>query len=233
MKLKTFFRAFLFATTLFTCSNSVEYSEAFKNETTGSYLYNQDDLIKIYYIDNTLHLNWRGGEMKPIAISENEFFVADMYKKFHFVKHPETKERYLSVIDEDDANKTTYDYLKAPKGYKTPSTNLEEGNYEEALKGYLEIKQQDSTSAFINERDFNRLGYKYFEEQDIEKAIEVFKINAILHPTSANVYDSLGQVYLVSGDSLQAYKNYKKSLEFNNGNKRAKRFVETYKASLD
>jgi tetratricopeptide (TPR) repeat protein len=226
MKVKVFFVLLLIMA--FSCSNSVDYSEAFKTKTSGTYLYSLDDLIEVYYEENTLYLNWRGGKVKPVAISENEFFVPDMYKKFHFVTHPNTNELYLSAIN-DDKSIISYDYLKAPNGYKTPSTYLEEGDFEKALEGYLEIKKQDSTSIYINERNFNRMGYKYFGDQELEKAIEVFKINVALHPKSANVYDSLGQAYLVSGDSLQAYTNYKKSLEFNNGNKRAERFVNQYK----
>lgn len=215
----------------YSCSNSVEYSETFKKETSGKYLYDRNDIIEVFYDDNTLRLNWRGGQIKPVAISENEFFVPDMYKKFHFVTKPSTNEQYLSVINEEDEGIITYDYLKAPSDYKTPSKHLEEGNYEKALAGFLDIKKQDSTSAHINEWEFNRLGYKYFRDQELEKAIAVFKINVALHPTSANVYDSLGQAYLVSGDSLQAFNNYKKSLQFNNSNKRAQKFVNDYKTT--
>lgn len=228
MKLKTLLFAITLTFIVFNCSNTVEYSETFKKETAGNYLYNQDDVIEVYYENNTLFLNWRGGKIEPVAIEQNEFFVADMYKKFRFVQHPETKKRYLSIIPEDNSVKITYDYLKAPKGYKTPSTYLKEGNYEKALAGYLEIKKQDSTSAFINEWDFNRMGYKYMSEHEYEKAIEIFKLNIALHPNSANVYDSLGQAYLVSGDSLQAYNYYKKTLEKNSGNKRANAFIAKY-----
>ena len=228
MKSKVLIIILFIGTIILSCSNSVEYSETFKKDTAGSYLYNLDDIIEVYYEDNKLFLNWRGGKIEPVALDTNEFFVADMYKKFHFVQHPETKRRYLSAISEGEESLITYDYLKAPEGYKTPSALLEEGDYEKALAGYLEIKKQDSLSIFINERDFNRKGYKLMSEHEYEKAIEVFKLNIALHPTSANVYDSLGQAYLVSGDSLQAYNYYKKTLEFNNGNRRATKYVTDY-----
>ena len=207
------------------CSNSVNYSETFKNETAGNYLYNQDDVIEVYYENNKLFLNWRGGKIEPVALEENEFFVADMYKKFRFVQHPETQQWYLSVIPEEDTAEVTYDYLKAPKGYKTPSAHLADGNYDKALAGYLEIKKQDSTSIFIKEWDFNRVGYKHLRDKEYEKAIGVFKVNAALHPNSANVYDSLAEAYLFIGDSLQAYQNYKVALSFNNEIRQAKAFV--------
>ena len=215
-------------TIIFSCSNSVEYSEAFKKETSGSYLYTQDEVIQVFYENNKLYLNWKGGKIEPVAITENEFFVADMYSKFHFVQHPETKKRYLSKISEDDESKITYDYLKAPEGYKTPSTYLKEGDYEKALAGYLEIKKQDSTSIYIREWDFNSMGYKHIRKREYEKAIGVLELNAKLHPNSANVYDSLGEAYLLNGDSLEAYTNYKKTLKFNSSNSRAKKFVDSY-----
>ncbi|WP_178988967.1 tetratricopeptide repeat protein [Winogradskyella schleiferi] len=228
MKLKTLFLLLSLLFIVFNCSNNIDYSEAFKNETSGSYLYHYDDLIEVYYENNTLFLNWRGGKIKPVALDTNEFFVADMYKKFRFVQHPETKERYLSAISEENENQITYDYLKVPEGYKTPSAHLKEGNYDKALAGYLEIKKQDSTSIFINEREFNSMGYQHIRKHEYAKAIEILKINAALHPESANVYDSLGEAYLLHGDSLQAYTNYKKTLEINSQNRRAKEFVNAY-----
>lgn len=228
MKLKTLLLAVLFSLVVFNCSENIEYTEVFKKETTGNYLYNQDDLIEVYYENNTLFLNWREGKIEPVAIKQNEFFVADMYKKFRFVQHPKTKKRYLSIIPEEDNGKITYDYLKAPEGYKTPSVYLKEGNYDKALAGYLEIKKQDSTSGFINQWDFNSMGYKYLRKHEYEKAIGVLKLNAGLHPNSANVYDSLAEAYLLNGDSLQAYTNYKKTIEMNSGNKKAHNFVNAY-----
>ena len=53
-------------------------------------------------------------------------------------------------------------------------------------------------------------------------------MNVALYPESDNVYDSLADAYLRSGDSLQAFNNYKIALEYNSGNKRAKQYVEAY-----
>ncbi|MBC3846920.1 tetratricopeptide repeat protein [Winogradskyella echinorum] len=215
---------------LVSCSNSIEFSEQFKKETAGNYLYNLEELIKVSYVGNTLYLNWKGGKIKPVVTDENEFFVADMYTKLHFVQHPETKERYLSKIQEDNKDSIAYNYLKVADTYKTPSLYLKEGNYEKALAGYLEIKKQDSTSSYINEWDFNSKGYQYMRKKDFQKAIDVLKINAALHPNSANVYDSLGEAYLRNGDSLEAYDNYIKTLEINSENKRAQNYIKVYES---
>ena len=231
MKSKTLIFITLLGTMFLSCSGSVEYSEEFKKNTSGKYQYNVNELIEVSYEENNIFITWRSGKKETISLGENEFFVTDMNKKMKFVEHPDTKERYLSVISEDN-NKTTYDYRKIEDDYMTPSMHLKAGNYEAALQGFLEIKKQDSLSPFIDEWDINRLGYKYFGEQKYEDAIAVFILNTKLHPTSSNVYDSLGQAYLVSGDSLQAYNNYKKAYEFNTGNRRAKRYVDSYKAKV-
>lgn len=215
---------------VFSCSKSIEYTDEFKKETTGSYLYNADDVIAISYEGNTLFMNWRGVKTKPVATKLNEFFVPDMYKKMRFVKHPETNERYLSIISETNPDSLSYDYLKAPDGYKTPSQYIAEKNFDKALKGLLKIKAEDSLSEFINQYKFNRIGYKYISDDNFEDAIAIFKMNTKLHPNKPNVYDSLGQAYLVTGDSLQAYENYKKTYELNNSNRRAKKYIDAYES---
>ena len=228
MKSKTIILVLVLASLFVSCSNSVEYSEAFKKETSGKYLYNSDELILVYYEGNQLRLNWKGGEIEPVTLEENEFFVPDMYKKFRFVQHPETKARYLSVVNEDDQEKVTYNYLKVTDDYKTPSQYLKEGNYEKALAGYLEIKAQDSTSSYIDEWYFNGIGYRHLRDREYEKAIGVFEMNTKLNPNSTNVYDSLAEAYLESGDSVRAYNNYKIALEMNPRNPRAERYLKAY-----
>jgi tetratricopeptide (TPR) repeat protein len=231
MKITSVISLILLILSISSCSKSVEYSEEFKKETAGKYLFNPDDIIEVYYQDNELLLNWRGSDkIKPVVLAKNEFFVADMYKKLHFVQHPETAKRYLSVYNEDDPNQITYDYPKVSDDFKTPSQHLKNKNYEKALEGFLEVKKKDSTSAFIDEYEFNKLGYKYIQENKYQDAVEVFKLNIALHPTSDNCYDSLGDVYLITGDSLQAYTNYKKALDLNNKNKGALQFVKAYEA---
>ncbi len=213
------------------CSKSIEYTQAFKDDTSGKYLFNQDDVIEVFYENNNLFLKWRGAsKIEPVVLAENEFFMVDMYRKLRFVQHSETKERYLSIIQEDNEEAITYDYLKVPNDYKTPSMYLKAKNYEKALAGFLLIKEKDSTSDFINERDFNNRGYNFIRDKQFEDAIEIFKINVALHPTSDNVYDSLADGYVLINDSLQAYTNYKKALDLNNGNRRAQEFVKGFEA---
>ena len=211
------------------CSKNVEYTAEYKEKTAGRYLYNPEVVIDVYFENNNLFLKWQGEKViKPITLDENTFFVADMYKKFHFVEHPQTKKRYLSVLDEDNEKIISYDYLKVSDSFKTPSMYLKNKEYDKALLGYLNIQKQDSTSIFLDETDFNRKGYQLIGEKKYQDAISVFKINVALYPNSDNVYDSLADAYLRNGDSLQAFNNYKKALELNTGNDRAKEYIKKY-----
>ena len=183
----------------------------------------------MFYESEKLFLKWRGAEkIEPVIIDQNTFFIVDLYKKLRFVKHPETNKQYLSIVLENDESQTTYDYIKVPDLFKTPSMYLKSGDYKKALTGFLKIKKQDSTSVLINEDEFNSLGYELLRDKEYQNAIDVFTINVALYPESDNVYDSLADAYLRNGDSLQAYNNYKKALSFNNRNRGAKKFVKTY-----
>ncbi|NCO64788.1 MAG: tetratricopeptide repeat protein [Flavobacteriales bacterium] len=229
MKTKAVVLSLFFIMIVSSCSKHFDYSPEFMEQTSGRYLFNQDAVIDVFYDNNKLFLKWKGvDKIEPIALDKNTFFVADMYKKFQFVQHPKTKQWYLSEITNNNETVVSYDYLKVADSFKTPSMHLKDKEYNKALLGYLEIQKQDSTSVFINESDFNRLGYNFLRENKYEDAVHIFKINVALYPESDNVYDSLADAYLRSGDSLQAFVNYSKALEYNSGNKRAKNYVELY-----
>lgn len=94
MKIKQIVYTILLTGIILACSGNVEFSEDFKNATAGKYQYNEDELILVYYKDDKLMLNWKGGELKPVVTDSNEIFVADMYTKLRFVTKPGTAERY-------------------------------------------------------------------------------------------------------------------------------------------
>ena len=212
------------------CSKSVDYSPEYIEQTSGRYLYSPDEVFEIYYENKKLFLDWRGvKKIKPVIIDQHTFFVADMYKKLRFVQHPNTKQRYLSIVDPDNEDKVTYDYLKLSDTSYIPSEYLAKENFGKALEGYLSIKEQEGTDYLIYEGDLNRLGYNYLRKKDYQSAIAVFKMNVALYPESDNVYDSLADGFVRSGDSAQAFTHYKKALEINPSNSRATKFIEAYK----
>lgn len=72
-----------------------------------------------------------------------------------------------------------------------------------------------------DERFLNTLGYSLLGDDQIASAIKVFVKNTNLYPQSANVYDSLGEAYMVAGNKELAVKNYEKSLKLNPRNQNA------------
>ncbi|HEX8888701.1 MAG TPA: hypothetical protein VF779_05970 [Pyrinomonadaceae bacterium] len=77
----------------------------------------------------------------------------------------------------------------------------------------------DPANTYINvENPLNNLGYQLMSAHELDKAIEIFKLNTEAYPKSSNVYDSLGEAYMNKGLKELAIKNYEKSLELNPSN---------------
>jgi len=84
------------------------------------------------------------------------------------------------------------------------------------------LKQQGKTEeaekitseslAIANEAELNAYGYQLVNAGNHEKAIEILTMNTKRHPKSANVWDSLGEAYALTGDKKNAIKNFKKAL---------------------
>ncbi|MGB5820968.1 MAG: NAD(P)-dependent alcohol dehydrogenase [Saonia sp.] len=68
--------------------------------------------------------------------------------------------------------------------------------------------------------------YELLEKDKAHYAIEVFKWNIEANPESANVYDSLGETYLKTGQNTLALKNYKMAFSKDPKNKRIKSIIE-------
>jgi tetratricopeptide (TPR) repeat protein len=220
----------LLITLILACGKQANYSPEFIQETTGSYLFNANEVIEVYFENNELFLKWRGAEkIEPLYLGENTYFIKEMNKKIEFLKAEGSQTYVIAEVADDNASKQEIvSYKKLPDSIKVPSTYLKNKEYDKAIAGYLAIQKADSTSLFVEEASINRLGYNKLTEGEFEAAIAVFNINVALYPKSDNVYDSLADAYARSGDSLQAYQNYKIALQYNSGNKRAKRFVAAY-----
>jgi tetratricopeptide (TPR) repeat protein len=78
---------------------------------------------------------------------------------------------------------------------------------------------------YFDEASFNGIGYYLMNSGKISDAIKVFKFNVEQFPNSANVYDSLGEAFMKSGDNQSAIINYKKSLELNPENNNAREML--------
>jgi CubicO group peptidase (beta-lactamase class C family) len=82
------------------------------------------------------------------------------------------------------------------------------------------------TSGDISEDTINSTGYQLMAAKKLPDAIRIFQLNVELHPQSWNVYDSLGEAYMDSGDKGLAIQNYNKSLELNPSNSNGKNMLK-------
>lgn len=98
---------------------------------------------------------------------------------------------------------------------------LSKKGIEATVKQYNELKDKHTGYIEFCEGSFNVRGYKLLGENRVKEAILVFRLNVALFPDSYNVYDSLGEAYMVAGEKELAIKNYKKSLDLNPKNKNA------------
>ncbi|MFC1850582.1 alpha/beta fold hydrolase [candidate division CSSED10-310 bacterium] len=95
-----------------------------------------------------------------------------------------------------------------------------------AINHFQQTKRRDGEAILFSEESMNRLGYKFLLTGKTEKAIELFQLNVQAYPDSFNVYDSLGEAYLMHGENNSAIRNYKKSLDINPNNTNAQRMLQ-------
>jgi CubicO group peptidase (beta-lactamase class C family) len=104
---------------------------------------------------------------------------------------------------------------------RTYGVMLKQGGPDEATVKLNELRS-DTARYYLNEQELNWLGYDCLYgdfENHINLALEVFKVNTLLFPTSFNVYDSYAEALWRAGKNKLAITMYQKSLAFNPQNK--------------
>jgi FKBP-type peptidyl-prolyl cis-trans isomerase len=120
--------------------------------------------------------------------------------------------------------------VKAASMSEALSETLNESGLEAALSQYRELKSKGFKDIYSSESDMNGWGYRLLRNRQTREAIEVFKLNVEAYPKSANVYDSLAEAYMVSGDTQAAIENYNKALELDPQLESARRMLKTLTA---
>ena len=100
---------------------------------------------------------------------------------------------------------------------------LAQGGLSEAQRRFEAIRAATPQQYDLSESELNRLGYKLLNARRWTDAIGIFEMNAESHPRSGNVYDSLAEAYMDSGDRPRAIAFYKRSLALTPGNANAVR----------
>lgn len=98
-----------------------------------------------------------------------------------------------------------------------------------AMKEFPESTKADNR---LLEDNVNMTGYDYLREQKVNEAIEIFRLNVELYPASSNVYDSLGEGLLASGQYEESLKHYQKSVELDPSNAGGKEAIRKIRQKL-
>lgn len=96
-------------------------------------------------------------------------------------------------------------------------------------KGIAEVKQayaKRQKGVELIERVINGKGYEFIEAKKHKQAVDIFTLNTIAYPHSANAFDSLGEAHMEAGNKALAIENYRKSLSLNPENVNAEEMLE-------
>ncbi|MGB5006620.1 MAG: serine hydrolase [Ferruginibacter sp.] len=108
--------------------------------------------------------------------------------------------------------------LSAP--VKKLRTGLEQSGYKNAVESVKQLKKENA-GFVLTENEINSWGYKLINQKRMADALEIFKLNIYLYPSSANAFDSLGEIYAELDNIPLAIKNYEQSLKLNPQNNNA------------
>ena len=154
------------------------------------------------------HLKRDGHALEFITRSPGENGVAKSIASFEIrnrVATPPTEEKFLRVMERE--------------------------GFERTIKLYNESRARDPQQPIFSENFLNQLGYRLINQNRLTQAIEIFKLNVEAYPASANVYDSLAEGYMLSGNKEMAIKYYERSIELNPNNKSAVEAVKKLKGN--
>ncbi len=180
-----------------------------------------------------------GDDDDLILLDESEFSVAGIIspKKILDKINQEVEHIHIEISTQDGNKgaKKRYKYIHKSKCDYDPSLAYElyERIHDEGLAAALTWFQATKNSRDyekLDEHEVNNVGYELLNDEMVDAAISVFKINVEEFPDSWNVYDSLGEAYLAKGDKRQALSNYKKSVELDSNNKNGKMIISALEA---
>ena len=113
----------------------------------------------------------------------------------------------------------------APPGREELAAELARRGFEHAQAAYRAMRERDSAFS-LREGELNDWGYQLLNRGAAQQAVHIFRLATVLYPQSANAYDSLADGLEQAGNQAEAIANYRRSLEFDPGNRNAEARLE-------
>lgn len=126
---------------------------------------------------------------------------------------PTILEWYEGKLDQPRAKEAAKNAAKDSAIAQFWDTLLQPGGVARATKMLEDTKKKDPNVFLFPESAINLMGYQRIQDGKPKEAIEIFKINELAYPHSANVYDSLGDAYLADHQNELALKYSEKALK--------------------
>ncbi|MEO0471058.1 MAG: serine hydrolase domain-containing protein [Bacteroidota bacterium] len=139
------------------------------------------------------------------------FFLANGTSSFFDIE--DIINHLASLVNEDiyEINTLVYEKLLAA---------AQEGDFQNWEKAYQGLKKKHVDQEAPFENQVNNIGYGVMRAGNSEMAVKIFALNAAQHPSSWNVFDSLGDGYVQLGERHKALAAFERALQLNVNNER-------------
>ena len=186
--------------------------------------------------DNTIMVSGNGGA-KPISLGLDSLKIYTTANRADWTKaFPDVNQQLVAVAADGNyvmlytkssgtwKNNFTI-WQPSGKSYQMSDVSIYKFNDDGKITEVQRIMPMIAVMDQVGEGgefDINKAGYALLAQKKYKEAIEIFKLNVKLYPKSSNVYDSLGEAYMVSGDKKNAIENYEKSIQLDPENTNGK-----------
>jgi len=174
------------------------------------------------YVNPVTKTNWEGKGVEPdIAVKQNKALSQALEKA----------KQVARIYREKTDDQAVMSYLQLCSEFDMMDTLFAAGDQDSAFSIIKNALRHAVNSALLNEWMINDLGYRYLSNKAMSSAQAIFQFNVTQYPHSFNVYDSLGEAYMKSGDKELAIENYTKSLKINPKNDNANYMIEKLRSN--
>jgi predicted alpha/beta superfamily hydrolase len=128
------------------------------------------------------------------------------YKFYKDDDHPSVR-----LIGEYDALRFIFSFYKL-KIYESELRNPSFKIDSVLIAHYKQVSENMGYLVMPDETQVNNLGYQMLAKKQYKKAENLLKLNIANNPSSGNCYDSIGDLYLATGNTSKAIEAFKKAL---------------------